>query len=61
MNQHLKHPNSTLPKPAPESTVNTADRAVLIALFEPAVSATDPYEAIKANLDGIFLGSTATT
>lgn len=61
VNQHLEHPNNgTLRNPALYSTVDTADRTVLATLIEPAVSAADPYEAIKANLDGISLGSTAT-
>lgn len=50
MNHHLEHLNSAPAQLATCSTVDGTDRAVLIALFEAAVSAADPYEAIKANL-----------
>lgn len=50
MNPPLKQLDVDLPCPATESTVTTTDRAFLTTLFEAAVSAADPYEAIKANL-----------
>jgi glycerate 2-kinase len=50
VNPPLKQLDVDLPCPATESTVTTTDRAFLTTLFEAAVSAADPYEAIKANL-----------
>lgn len=50
MNQHLEHPDGAPAQLASCSTVDASGRAVLIAMFEAAVSAADPYEAIKANL-----------
>lgn len=50
MNHYPDLPDGAAHRPVSCSTVDTADRAVLIALFEAAISAADPYEAIKANL-----------
>jgi glycerate 2-kinase len=50
VHQHLEHPDDAPTNPASCNTVDATDRSILIALFEAAVSAADPYEAIKANL-----------